>query len=51
MDYGVVLVVGRSENIDDMRKDVASSLFSLKGVLNPAVVLRDGPFWDMSWSD
>lgn len=51
MGCDVVTVAGRCESVEDVRNAVALSKSPIKGVFHLAMVLRDGLFSDMGWSD
>jgi hypothetical protein len=51
MGCNVVTVTGHCESVEDVKTAVASSKFPTKGVFHLAMVLRDGLFSDMSWSN
>lgn len=51
MGCHVVCIAGQAENISDVRRAVASSKLPIKGIFHLAMVLKDAPFVNMSWSD
>ncbi|KAB8228276.1 polyketide synthase fgnA [Aspergillus alliaceus] len=51
MGCGVHAVTGSVENIEDIEKAIASSKKAIKGVFQLAMVLKDAPLLDMTYSD